>query len=199
MTWRRPAVAHDGGGDLALGGAQRVGQLADAQEGELDRPLAPVMLDGAREAVEVGQAAFQLGRLDLQQPLHRQRIKFPLPGQQLLPDQVGFVLGSEFAAFQCRLLRHFHRQVFLENARRAGQDIAFGDGGMRAAVPRLRESTSPLVTRTMHLPQVPSPPQGDSISTPACRAASSSPVCGGTSDGLFRRDGIQPWAWQGQI
>src|ERR1017187_10286633 len=48
------------------------------------------------------------------------------------------------------------------------------------SVPRLRESTSPAVTLTRHLPQVPSPPQGESISTPACRAASSNRVCGGT-------------------
>ena len=125
-----PRVAHQGGGHLAVRGAQRVRQFANAEQGEFDWPLSPVMLDGAREAIKVGQPAFQLGRLDLQEPLDRQRIKLPLPGQQLLPDQVSLVLGSELPAFHRRLFRHLHRQVFPENPRRAGQDIAFRHGGI---------------------------------------------------------------------
>ena len=102
MTWRRPESRTRVAVTWPLRGAQRVGQLADAQEGELDRPLAPVMLDGAREAVQVGQPAFQLGRLDLQQPLDGQGIELPLPGQQFLPDQVGLVLGRELARLPAR-------------------------------------------------------------------------------------------------
>ena len=66
MTWSRPAVAHNGGRHLPLGRAQGVGHLAEAEEGEFNGSFAPVLLNGAREAVEVRQPAFQLRRLDLQ-------------------------------------------------------------------------------------------------------------------------------------
>ena len=124
-------VAHDRGGHLSLSRAQRRGNFANAQEGIFDRLFSPGMLDGECEAVEVGQPVFKPRRFHLQQPLHRQGIEFPLLGEQLLPDEVGFVLGGEFSACQTRLLRHFHRQIVLENERRAGEDITLGDGRMR--------------------------------------------------------------------
>jgi hypothetical protein len=47
--------------------------------------------------------------------------------------------------------------------------------------PRLSESTLPEIMRTMHFPQVPLPPQGDSISNSAFRMASRSSMPDGTS------------------
>ena len=53
-----------------------------------------------------------------------------MPWQQLLPDQVSLVLGSELAAFPGRLVRHLHREVFPEDLRCACQDIPLRHRGI---------------------------------------------------------------------
>ncbi len=58
-----------------------MGELPEGLEGTKDVEFAPVALDGADEAVEVGQTGFQLGWLHVEQPLDGQGIEVPFLGE----------------------------------------------------------------------------------------------------------------------
>jgi len=177
----------------ALRRPQAVCHFSDNWKRIFDWLVSQVALNRARQTIEIGPSTLLLGWDNLQPQFERQRIEILLllAAVPAGPGAFHFRKRTSRPRFppapKPRLRGHRQGMRVAHASTQPSAIAALGN------VPGLRDSTSPLTIRTTHSPQVPSPPQGVSISTPAWRAASSSAVCDPLAP-PYRKDGTQPLA-----